>query len=64
LQVSGRFRIKAMIDLARIEQVVALSSPKIAAIELVGGRVAEQILYSDLPPLPAEHDQAEVCALP
>lgn len=35
---------------------------QVAAIELVGGRVAERILFPDLSPLPAEHDQAEARA--
>ncbi len=46
----------------RVESAEFYIRAQVAAIELVGGRVAEGILHPDLPPLPAEHDQAEARA--
>jgi hypothetical protein len=63
--VGLRSRLEKMtpeIGSGRVESAEFYVRAQVAAIELVGGRVAERILHPDLPPLPAEHDQAEVRA--
>jgi len=47
---------------SRVESAEAYIRAQTAAIELVGGRVAEQILFPDLPPLNAPHDHIEAAA--
>ncbi len=50
------------IGTARVESSEYYVRAQVAAIELVGGRVAEQILHPNNAPLPAEHDQIEARA--
>lgn len=63
LDVCARLeRLTPEIGSSRIIDADGLVRAQVACVELVAGRVAEQVLFPDLPPLNASHDCVEAAA--